>query len=130
MKPSPRDFTSKPRYVATLRRTMSLWPRSTRWARRSPNLTVNRVKPSISLNRMVTVPSGAVCERKSGRSDVTAEATESIDVLGAIEGTPCNSNLRSKTRSIKGRMPSSLEMPRDSSCKDVALATSRSPFRW
>ena len=41
------------------RRTMSLCECSTSWARRSPSRSVMPVKSSMSLNRMVTVPSSA-----------------------------------------------------------------------
>ena len=37
---------------------------------------------------------------------------------------------RESTRSIRGRMPNSLEMARASSSRDMALARSPSPLRW
>ncbi len=41
-----------------------------------------------------------------------------------------NISRRDSTRSIKGRMPSSLEMARDSSSRDMAFSRSPGLFRW
>ena len=41
-----------------------------------------------------------------------------------------NISRRDSARSIKGRMPSSLEIARDSSRRDIAFSRSPDSFRW
>ena len=43
----------------------------------------------MSLNRIVTVPSGAAWARMSGRSDSTAAITSSIEVVASTPANPC-----------------------------------------
>ena len=46
----------------------------------SPRRSVSTVESSMSLNMIVTVPSGAACVAMSGRSLLTLSATMSIEV--------------------------------------------------
>src|SRR3990172_2569140 len=62
MKPSPWDLTSKPSCAASCSRTMVLCSPSSSIQRWSPKRSVISVELSISLNRIVTVPSGAAAQ--------------------------------------------------------------------
>ena len=61
MKPSPSLFTSKPPWALSCSRMMALCSRRTSMQRWSPRRSVRTVESSMSLNMMVTVPSGAAC---------------------------------------------------------------------
>ena len=70
MKPSPCDLTSKPPYAGRSSRThAALCTRSSSSQRTSPSRSLSAVDPSMSENRIVTVPSGAAAARRLGRSD-------------------------------------------------------------
>jgi hypothetical protein len=63
MKPSPWFFTSKPPWRRTRSAMIPLWVRSSRIQARSPSRSVRTVEFSMSLNMIVTVPSGAAAGR-------------------------------------------------------------------
>ena len=73
------------------RRKIALCWRSSSSQRSSPRRSLSTVESSMSLKRIVTVPSGAAWERMSGRSDSTAAMTSSIEVVASTPARPCAS---------------------------------------
>ena len=86
MKLSPSAFTSTPRCAAICWRMISLWMRTTSWARRSPSFSYSREESTMSENRIVTVPSSEAWAPRSRAREIAEATTASID--------PASSGLR------------------------------------
>src|SRR2546422_3536369 len=99
MKPSPSLFPSKPPLALTCSRMTALCSRRTSMKRESPRRSAIAVEPSMSLNMMVTVPSGAACDFRSGCSASASLATVSIEEPMSLRSTPCAFSLSASARS-------------------------------
>ncbi len=81
MNPSPWLLTTLPPCSAVTFLTASLCARSTSSQRRSPRNPFNRIESSMSVNAIVTVPSGEEVADRSGRDSLTASTMSSTDVV-------------------------------------------------
>jgi hypothetical protein len=95
----------------------------------SPKRSVITVEFSMSLNMIVTVPSGAVAVVRSGRSSSIAAATASIDVVTSVASIPWKRSLRVNARSTRPAMPICCAAWRPGSISSVALRSPASPSR-
>src|SRR5437870_320447 len=125
MKPSPSLFTSKPPLALTCSRMTALCSRRTSMKRESPSRSVSAVDPSMSLNMMVTVPSGAACDLRSGCSASASRATVSIEEPRSLRSIPCAFIFIASERSRSAVNPS--RSATSSACDSSESAFSRSP---
>jgi hypothetical protein len=88
MKPSPCPLTIVPPWPPVTFVTTSLWTWSTSSHRRSPRNAFSFNESSMSVNAIVTVPSGADVDDRSGRASFTASTISSSDF---VRKNPCSS---------------------------------------